>query len=224
MIIGLLVGLLNMVNVTVLNMPTFVSTLANMFILNGLTNMFNQGRSLTTNIVPGFSMLGQGSILYIPIPFIIVLCLCFILNFFFKRTRSGLRMYATGENAVAAQLRGINTKKYLAMAYFVSGLLLGLTGVIQTSYAYGAQATASSMDYLVQALSAAYLGSTFSRTGELSVIGTVLSSIFVASLSNLLILNGISNLLMFGIQGLTLILSILLRTVSKKEIGQATIF
>lgn len=118
----------------------------------------------------------------------------------------------------------MNTKKYLLLSYLLSGLILGFTGVLQCSYNYGASAITSGMDFLIQALSAAYLGSTFSKTGELSVIGTVISGMFIAALSNALIINGISNQQISGVLGIILILSILLTVIKKREIGQVTIF
>jgi len=73
-------------------------------------------------------------------------------------------------------------------------------------------------------LAAAFIGSTLSRTGELDVVGTTIAAIFLASLSNGLILIGVSNLALAGIQGTILIGSILPGVIHKREIGQVTIF
>jgi ribose/xylose/arabinose/galactoside ABC-type transport system permease subunit len=223
-LVGIVVGLLNAFMVTIIGIPSFVATLGTMFTLMGLTSMYNGGQALTIKFQPLFSFLGQGRIGPISVVFIIVLALCALLHVFFKHTQTGLRMYATGENANAALLRGLNTKKYLLLAYVMSGAILGLTGVLQCSYTYGASAINSGMDFLIQALSAAYLGSTFSKTGELSVVGTVISGMFIAALSNALIINGISNQQIAGILGIILILSILFTVINKREIGQVTIF
>lgn len=222
--VGLAVGFVNAILVTVVKIPSFVATLGTMFILQGLTRFFNNGKQLSITDQPGFTFLGQGNILGIPMVFIIVVILCIILNYFFKHTRTGLRMYATGENSAAASLRGISVRKYLIISFCLSGAILGLTGVVQSSYSYGASAVSSGLDFLIQALSAAYLGSTFSKTNELSVIGTVFSGMFIAALSNALIINNISNQQISGILGFILILSILLTVIKKREIGQVTIF
>lgn len=223
-VVGLCVGLINGFLVIVVKIPTFVATLGTMFVMQGVTSWYNEGKALTIKVIPGFAMLGQGRIAIIPVIFLIVIVVCIILNYFFKHTRTGLRMYATGENPAAARLKGLNTKKYLLLSYLLSGLILGFTGVLQCSYNYGASAITSGMDFLIQALSAAYLGSTFSRTGELSVIGTVISGMFIAALSNALIINGTSNQQISGVLGVILILSILLTVIKKREIGQVTIF
>ena len=195
-----------------------------MFIMQGITSWYNGGKALTINSIPGFAVLGQGRIAIIPVIFLIVIVVCILMNYFFKHTKTGLRMYASGENPAAARLRGLNTRRYLLLSYVISGLILGFTGVLQCSYNYGASAITSGMDFLIQALSAAYLGSTFSKTGELSVIGTVISGMFIAALSNGLIINGISNQQISGVLGIILILSILLTVIKKREIGQVTIF
>lgn len=222
---GLAVGAFNALLVVVINIPTFVATLGTMFLAQGFTTLYNGGKALSIKAQPGFTFLGQGYVFgIVPMIFVILLVLCAAWNFFLKKTQTGLRMYAVGENANAATLRGISKKKYLCIAYCLSGVMLGFSGVMQCSYNYGASATASSMDFLIQALSAAYLGSTFSKTGELSVIGTVISGVFIAALSNGLIINGISNQQITGILGLVLILSILITVIKKRGIGQVTIF
>ena len=222
--IGLAAGLINSFMVIIMRIPSFVATLGSMFILLGLTTLYNNGKALTTQILPGFTFIGQGSIGPIPVLFIIVIVVCLIMHYFLKHTRTGLRMYATGGNPAAAAIRGIHINKYKMIGYALSGIILGLTGVLQCSYSYGASAVSSGMDFLIQALSAAYLGSTLSKTGELSVIGTVFSGIFISALSNALIINGVSNQQIAGILGLILILSILITVINKRDIGQVTIF
>jgi ribose/xylose/arabinose/galactoside ABC-type transport system permease subunit len=222
--IGLIIGALNVFFVVVLKISSFVATLGSMFILMGLTSMYNNGKALITQEIPGFTFLGQGSIGPIPIIYLIVIVFGVLLHIFLKNTKTGLRMYATGENSDAAKLRGIDVTKYTVIGYLLSGMILGLTGVFQCSYSYGASAVPSGLDFLIKALSAAYLGSTFSRTGELSIIGTIFSATFISALSNALIMNEVSNQQIAGILGGILILSIMLTVIKKREIGQVTIF
>lgn len=132
--VGFLVGLINAFLVIIVKIPTFVATLGTMFVMQGVTSWYNDGKALTIKAIPGFSVLGQGRIAIIPVIFLIVIAVCAVLHYFFKHTRTGLRMYATGENPAAATLRGLNTKKYLLLSYLLSGLILGFTGVLQCSY------------------------------------------------------------------------------------------
>ena len=133
-------------------------------------------------------------------------------------------MYAAGGNPAAAEYKGISSKRCMFVAFFIAGIVLGLAGVLQAAYNYGASALSTGMDVLISALAAALLGSTFSRTGELSVIGTAISAMFIAALSNGLIINGVSNQIINGTLGLILIISVIPTVVYKREIGQVTIF
>lgn len=224
LIIGLIIGISNSFLVVFMRIPPFVATLGSMYVIQGLTALYNKGEALAIKPQPIFTDLGRGAILGIPNLFIILICVCIAVHYFLKHTATGLRMYASGGNSAAAELRGVNTKKYLIIGFCLSGLLLGFAGVLQASYAYGASAVNTSFEFFVKALTAAYLGSTFSKTGELSVIGTVISGTFIAGLNNGLIINGVSDQQIAGILGLILILSILITVVRKREIGQVTIF
>ena len=221
---GLLVGAVNAFLVVLFRMQPFVATLGTMFVLMGITLFYNGGHALTIYDQPAFFFLGQG---YLgPVPFIgVILALTVaILHLFFKHTRAGLHMYAIGENLAAARLRGISQRRATVGSFAIGGVVIGFSGVILASYSYGASALATGMDFLISALAAAFLGSSLSRTGELDIIGTTIAAIFLASLSNGLILMGVSNLALPGIQGAILILSIMLGVVHKREIGQVLIF
>ncbi len=221
---GVIIGLANGLLVILFRMPPFVATLGSMFVVMGATLLYNNGQALTLYNQPTFFFLGQGYIGPVPFVILIVAVVVILLQVFFKRTRAGLHMYAVGENVAAASLRGISQKRALLGAYAIGGLVLGFAGVILASYSYGASALATGMDFLISALAAAFLGSTLSRTGELDIVGTLVAAMFLASLSNGLILMGVSNLALPGIQGAILILSILLGVIHKREIGQVTIF
>jgi ribose/xylose/arabinose/galactoside ABC-type transport system permease subunit len=80
------------------------------------------------------------------------------------------------------------------------------------------------LDLLISALAAAFLGSTLSKTGELSIVGAGLAGMFISALSNVLIINGVSNNVLPGILGAVLVLSIIPTVIRKREIGQVTIF
>ena len=222
--VGILAGAINAFLVVNLKIPAFVATLGMMLAMNGITLYYNNGRAITLYDEPGFFFIGQGYVGIIPFLFIILLAVLVLLNLFLKNTRTGLRMYAVGENDQAARLRGISQKKALYTAFLIGGAIVGVTGVFQASYNYGASAVSTGMDFLMSALAAALLGTTYSKTGELSVIGTAISAMFISSLSNVLICNGVSNLLQPGLLGVILVASVLLTVVKKREIGQITIF
>ncbi len=223
-LIGLAAGALNAVLVLAFGMPAFVATLGLMFVVMGATLLYNGGQALTLSDEPGFFFIGQGYLGPIPFVFLLLVAVTLLLALVLKRTRLGLRMYAVGQNLAAAELRGIRRAPYAAASFLVGGLVLGLAGVVLASYSYGASALATGIDFLISALAAAFLGSTLNRAGELNVVGTVIAALFLASLSNGLILIGVSSQALPGLQGVVLILSIALGVIHKRGIGQVLIF
>jgi ribose/xylose/arabinose/galactoside ABC-type transport system permease subunit len=221
---GLATGLVNAILVLLFRMPPFVATLGSMFVVMGLTLLYNGGQALTLYDQPVFFGIGQGAVGPIPVIAILLACLLAGLHILFRHTREGLRMYAVGENPAAAELRGIDRRRAVTMSFLTGGAVLGLSGVVLASYSYGASAAAAAFDFLIGALAASFLGASLSRTGELDMVGTTIAAMFLASLSNGLILTGASNLVLPGIQGTVLILSILLGVIGKRAIGQVTIF
>lgn len=221
---GILFGLANTFFVVVVGLSPFVTTLGTMFLAIGWSFAYNHGQALTLHDQAQFFFFGQGYIGPIPVVLLLVLVITAMLHFFLKRTRAGLRMYAIGESPATAVLRGISKRQALVLAFMIHGVLAGLAGVLLASYSYGASALAIGLDFLISAFAAAFLGSVLSRTGELDVIGTVVASMFITSVANGLILNGASNLVLPGIQGAILIVSILVGVVRRRDIGQMTIF
>lgn len=221
---GLLLGLANTFFVVIVGLSPFVTTLGTMFLAIGWSFAYNHGQALTLHDQPQFFFFGQGYIGPIPVVLLLVLVITAMLHFFLKRTRAGLRMYAIGESPATAVLRGISKRQASVLAFMIHGVLAGLAGVLLASYSYGASALAIGLDFLISAFAAAFLGSVLSRTGELDVIGTVVAAMFITSVANGLILNGASNLVLPGIQGAILIMSILIGVVRRREIGQMTIF
>ncbi|MDX3925881.1 MAG: ATP-binding cassette domain-containing protein [Shinella sp.] len=221
---GLALGGLNAFLVLAFGMPPFVATLGTMFMTMGVTLLYNGGQALTLSARPEFFFIGQGYVGPVPFVFILLIVATLVLHVLLRRTRLGLRMYAVGQNLPAAELRGLRRGPYAFASFAIGGGILGLAGVILSSYSYGASALASGIDFLISALAAAFLGSTLSRAGDLSVVGTVIIAIFLASLSNGLILIGISSQALPGIQGMVLILSIALGVMRRRQIGQVLIF
>jgi len=217
-------GMVILISILFLRIPAFVATLGMMFVIMGATLLYNGGQALTLSNQPGFFFIGQGYVGPVPFVFILLVAVTFVLNVILRRTRLGLRMYAVGQNEAAAMLRGIGRSRYAFASCALGGLVLGIAGVVLASYSYGASALASGVDFLISALAATFLGSTMSRAGELTVVGTVIAAVFLASLSNGLILMGISNQALPGVQGIVLVLSISLGLLRRRSIGQILIF
>lgn len=222
--VGLGFGAVNGLLIAVVGVPSFVGTLGMMFVAIGAMLAFNGGQALTLHDRPEFFYLGQGYIGPIPVIVLILIGLVLVLHVSFKRTPFGLRTYAVGEAPAAASLRGVSRRTMMFMAFLLGGTLAGVAGVLYASYGYGSSAELQGLDFLITALAAAFLGSALSTTGELDMLGTAAAGMFVAALSNVLILNGISYESLPVAEGIVLVLSVLVGVIRKRDIGQVFIF
>jgi ribose transport system ATP-binding protein len=130
---GFLAGLLNAGLVLLFHIPPFVGILDTIFVAMGLRLLYNHGQALTLYNQPKCFFIGQS---YIgPAPFIanLLLAIVVILHIFFKHTRSGVRMYAAGENLPAARPRGISRTRAVLTSFVTAGTILGFAGVVLAS-------------------------------------------------------------------------------------------
>jgi ABC-type sugar transport system ATPase subunit/ribose/xylose/arabinose/galactoside ABC-type transport system permease subunit len=225
-LIGAGVGLVNGVAIVLLRVPSFVATLGMLFLLLGVTLQVNGGLTQTIPAVgnTAFLMLGQGYLGPVPVVLLVVALLALAMWVLLKRTSWGLRLYAVGGSPRAAAIRGVSAKRLTLLAFVLSGAVAGLAGVAQASYSSGSTAADSSMGVLVGALSAAFLGSTISASREFDVVGTTIAAMFVSAVGNGLILNGLSNLVLPGVQGAILIGAVLVAVVRERQLGQVAVF
>ena len=94
------------------------------------------GGSMISQTGPNWKTLGQGFVFdVIPISVIVMLIAAVILWVLLDQTVVGRKFYALGGSREAARACGINLKKYVILAYALSGLFIGLAGVLYTSRA-----------------------------------------------------------------------------------------
>ncbi len=225
-LIGAAVGLVNGLAIVLLRVPSFVATLGMLFLLMGITLQVNGGlaRTVQTAGNESFLMLGQGYAGPVPVSLVIVVLVAVAMWVLLKRTGFGLRLYAVGGGPKAAAIRGVSGPRLTLLAFVVSGAVAGFAGVLQASYSSGSTAADSSLSVLVAALAAAFLGSTISSSREFDVVGTTIAAMFVTAVGNGLILNGLSNLVLPGVQGAILVAAVLVAVIRERRLGQVAVF
>ena len=187
---GLLCGSMNGILVAYLSLPSFIVTLGMLEMARGLAY-------ITTN---SQTMYIGASIqkLALPIPgtgvsvaLIFALTTVIAGQFILTRTVLGRYITATGTNAQAARMSGIDTKFYRLLVLAVSGALAGLGGVFNAAYLGSADPNAGSGMELA-AIAAAVIGGTSLMGGRGTVIGAFAGVLIVAVLQNGLAQIGVS--------------------------------
>lgn len=164
-----------------------------MYIVNGLHLTFSKGSSIYEGMseakghfIPSFLFIGQGSVLGIPVPVIIMLIVVLIAHLFLEKTTYGRFFYMTGGNREAARLAGIPTDRYRVYAYMISGLLASIGGIILCSRIGTGQVSAGA-PLLMDAVAAAYIGYAMFGAKKPNIVGTFLGSVLIG-----IILNGLT--------------------------------
>jgi len=222
-LVGAGLGAVNGAVTTLLRVPSFVATLGMLFLLVGITLGVNGGLAVSVDRT-SFLLLGQG---YVgPVPGIVVTSAVVVLavGVLWRRTRPGLRLRAAGDDERTTRLRGVRTGRVTMTALVLSAGLSGLAGVLLASYASGSTARDASLDLLVSALAAAFLGSALTRTFLFDPAASAIGSLFVTVVAAGLIANGLSDQWLGAVQGVVLLLAVLVAVARHRNLGQVVIF
>ena len=151
-----------------------------------------------------------------PIVLIIIGVLVVIYSFVMAKTKFGRHIYAVGGNLRAAQLSGINTKRTDFLVFVNMGFLAALAGIITTSRAGAAVATAGS-NYELDAIAAAFIGGTAVSGGIGKISGAIIGALIMGVLTMGLSILAVDSAWQQSIKGLVVILAVAVDLISSKK-------
>jgi ribose transport system permease protein len=203
-------GSLNGVIIAKGRVAPFIATLGMLTLLRGVALVLSKGSPISGFSSHFFAMLGGGYVArLIPVPVVMMLAIFALFWFVLTRTVFGRHVYATGGNAEAAKLSGVNTNRVQILAYTVSGAMAALAGVILTSRLDSAQPTAGA-GYELDAITAVVLGGTSLAGGRGWIFGTLVGALLIGVLNNGLNLMGVSSFYQQVVKGSVILLAVLL--------------
>lgn len=214
LIAGTAFGIFNGLVVTYGKLPPFIATLATMSIGRGLLLIYTNGAPIW-GLPDSFEFLGQGSILGIPTPFIVIILATLCVWFIQSYTTFGRSVYATGGNIQAAYASGIKVKLILISVFALSSFFAAFGGMLMTSRLGSAQPNAG-QGYELDAIAAVVVGGTSLFGGEGWVIGTLLGGLLMGILNNGMAIMNVSPYVQQIIKGLVILIAVLPSTITKK--------
>jgi ribose transport system permease protein len=218
LLIGALIGIWHGLFITQLGIPPFIITLGTWLIARGLGSFITRGYPQVFPSGSPFLVLGQGRIGSIPIMFLILLGIAFIISVILNRTPLGYRIYAVGGNIEATRLSGVNVDRVRIFCYSTSGFLAALTGVILASRLGQGTPTVGSA-YELWAIAAAVIGGTSLLGGEGTVLGAILGAAIVGVMQNGMVLLNVSSYLQDVILGVVLVIAVVYDTLRQRAQG-----
>ena len=205
---GALIGaLVNGFLIGRVGMPFLVVTIGTLSLYQGITYLVSNGQttSLTSSLLDS---IGFDDALGVPITVWIMVGTLIVALFVLRMTYFGRDVYATGGNATAARLAGVNVTRTLMIAYGIAGAMAALAGVLQAAFISAASPVGSGT-IIFDATAAVLLGGTVLGGGVGGVGGTVIGVLFLGVLQNGLALAGIQSAWQQVISGAIVILAVL---------------
>ena len=187
--VGLSLGLINGILVTLLQVPAFIATLTMLLIGRGAILGLTGGKSLyfpdkAANF-PGFFQLGEintwGFNNQIPIALVIVAIGAIVL----ATTRWGYETFATGGNEQAAIYAGIPTRWVRVRAYLLSALCSTIAGLMAVAQDKGATPQ-SGMSVELIVIASVIIGGASILGGRGRIIGSFVGSLLVGLINKVL--------------------------------------
>ncbi|HEL0588611.1 ABC transporter permease subunit [Streptococcus equi] len=209
--LGGLFGMLNGLLIAYGKLAPFIVTLATMTIFRGATLVYTNGNPVTKGLSDSFlfQFLGQGYIVGIPFPVILMFLVFVILAILLHKTAFGKAVYALGGNEKAAYISGIKLNKAKIIIYTISGMMASLSGLIITSRLSSAQPTAGA-SYEMDAIAAVVLGGTSLSGGKGRIWGTLIGALIIGVLNNGLNIIGVSAFWQQVVKGIVILIAVLL--------------
>lgn len=207
--IGGAVGVVNGGLVALLNVNSFIGTLATSSVIMGLDAKITGQQSITNGIPVGFQNLGSGTWLFkITTLFWIAVALGIVLWIVMGHTESGRYMHAVGGNPEAARLAGVRTRWLRIVGFVGTGLCAALAGVLLASSSAGYYPNAGT-GYLLPAFAAAFLGTAITG-GRFAIFATAFAVFFLQMLQTGLTVLNVETWVVDVVQGLVLAIAVVI--------------
>jgi ribose transport system permease protein len=206
--LGILVGLVNGVVTTRLYVPSFITTLGMLLILQGAV-LYWSGGAPKGSLPENFRVFGRRGIEDLPVieqlPYsvIILVVVGVAAVLLLHRTTFGKQLFAAGGNPRAAALSGVDVPLVRTLAFVLSGISAVIAGILVGGFAGISQDAGAGYEF--QAISAVVLGGAVLGGGRGSMVAAMAGALALEALFTLLNLLGLPKPLRDAVQGLIII-------------------
>lgn len=183
------VGLLNGLVTVTLRVPSFITTLGTLFLVNGFTLTISAG---TPADVPGGTALAQAMGAWGYSEILWALAVVAVLHVVLRHTRWGLHTTAAGANPTGAAEAGIAVHRLKIGNFVLTAALAGLTGILEAFRISSIDPQAGGNQIMFLAVAAGVIGGTSLAGGSGTIIGGLIGAGVLGVLSDGLTLIGVN--------------------------------
>lgn len=213
LLLGTLFGFVNGLLVTGLNLNSLVVTIGMSGVYGGINLVISKGKAIT-GIPREIYFLGQGKLMGIPMPFIIMLAVLVIVLFLTKYTPFGRYMYAIGNSKQAAQILGIRVKMVRVTTFMMVGFLAALAGMVMVAR-LGSSQPSIGETWVLNSIAASVIGGVATTGGVGSPAGALLGAAIIGIIENIIVLFGVSPYWQTAVSGAIVVGAISLDSISR---------
>ena len=219
---GALVGAFNAVLISGIGVSPFLATLGTLFIGRSIQQLLTDGGNpvyLPPSGVPeAFRFIGHGTLGNIPVPLLIAAAIIAGAAMLFARMRFGRVVLAIGIQPRTVRYSGIGLRAHVAATFILAGLIAAFAGLILTA-TVTVYIPSSGNGFMLNAIGATFIGTTFSPLGRPNVAGTVLGVLLLSIVANGLLLTGLNFYWQQVGTGLLIFAVLAFSFVNKKAVG-----
>lgn len=208
---GTFFGFLNGVLITKGRMQPFVITLALMTSARGFAFLYTNGQPITLEPteVPFLIKLGLGKIgNFLPVQTLIFAIVALVAFLVLKYTSFGRYVYGIGGNEEAVRLSGVNVERVKVIVYSISGFLAGLGGIMMVGFQNGLANANFGLGYELSAIACVVIGGTSLAGGTGGIGNTVIGTLIIGILDNILNLKGVGTYTQEIIRGAIIVFAV----------------
>jgi rhamnose transport system permease protein len=206
--LGLVLGMVNGVVVTVFRVPAIVATLGTLSVFRGIDYLVAGSHQVPlAGLPPGFTDPARDTILGLPIFVAVALVIVLVGSVVLRSSRFGRQLYAVGSNPEAAVILGIPSRLVVFTAFSLCGLLAGLAGVLWIME-FGTINGTSATGVVLAVVAAVVVGGVNIFGGSGTLVGAALGALFLGFIANALILVGLSQFWLQAIYGTVILAAV----------------
>lgn len=226
--VGILIGAVNGLLITRLNVAPFIATLGVLYVARGLALLSSDGRTFPNLVgkpelgTTGFGFLGAGRLLGLPVAIWILIVVALAAAYLAKYTPLGRHIFAVGGNERASRISGVRVNMVKMFVYMFSGFCAAIVGLIISSELMASH-PATGESFELNAIAAAVLGGTSMSGGRGTIGGTIVGAFVIGILSDGLVMMGVSSFWQMVIKGLVIIVAVVVDQAQRRLQSRVTL-
>jgi rhamnose transport system permease protein len=205
-VIGAALGALNGALVAYVRIPSIVVTLATLTALRDGLRWATQGAWIA-DLPASFQWFGLSQARYPIVALVTAIVLVAAAAWGLRNLAVGRAIYATGSNAEAARVAGINTQRLVFMVFALTGALTGLAAAFN-SVRFNQIPSNAGLGLELKVIAAVVVGGTAITGGRGNIAGTVLGVILLGAIGPALTFLGTSAYWEQALQGVVILAAI----------------